>query len=137
MKLVEVIRTDATADRTYNQLIAFCRAIDKTTVTSKDTTGFIVNRLLVPYMLDAMHMADRGDASRSDIDTAMKCGASHPLGPFELADLIGLDTMKFVIDGWHLRYPDDPRFEPSVYLDKLVAEGKLGRKSGEGFFKYN
>uniref|UniRef100_A0A914EBX6 3-hydroxyacyl-CoA dehydrogenase C-terminal domain-containing protein n=1 Tax=Acrobeloides nanus TaxID=290746 RepID=A0A914EBX6_9BILA len=83
-----------------------------------------------------MKMAERGDAEIVDIDTAMKLGTGNPMGPFELLDYIGLDTMKFVVDEWHQRNPEDPRFTPCVKLDKLVKEGKLGRKAGEGFLKY-
>jgi len=81
-------------------------------------------------------LVERGDASPQDVDIAMKLGAGWPMGPFELADYVGLDTNKFIIDGWHESYPDEPLFRPSELLNKLVSEGKLGRKSGEGFYKY-
>lgn len=77
-----------------------------------------------------------GDASIQDVDTAMKLGAGYPMGPFELSDYVGLDTMKFILDGWSKNYPDNPLFKPSSLLDKMVAQGKLGRKSGEGFYPY-
>jgi len=109
----------------------------KTTVDCKDTPGFIVNRLLVPYMMEAVRMLERGDASARDIDTAMKLGAGYPMGPFELADYVGLDTTKFIIDGWSKKYPDVQIFQESPYVNKLVAEGKLGKKTGEGFYKYD
>ena len=108
----------------------------KTTVAAKDTPGFIVNRLLVPNFMEAIRMVERGDATTNDVDIALKLGAGNPMGPFELGDYVGLDTMKFIIDGWHKSYPEEPLFKPSPMLDKLVAEGKLGRKSGEGFYKY-
>ncbi len=114
----------------------FGKSIGKVTVECKDTPGFIVNRLLVPYMFQAVHMLERGDATAKDIDTAMKLGAGYPMGPFELADYVGLDTTKFIVDGWREKYPDDPAFKKSDVLDKLVAEGKYGRKTGEGFYKY-
>uniref|UniRef100_A0A7E4VQD3 3-hydroxyacyl-CoA dehydrogenase n=1 Tax=Panagrellus redivivus TaxID=6233 RepID=A0A7E4VQD3_PANRE len=136
MKLCEVVKGGATSDVVYDSLLAFVRKLGKTPVKCGDTPGFIVNRLLIPYLLEAIHMNERGDASKEDIDTAMKLGTGHPMGPFELLDYIGLDTMKFVVDGWHQRYPDDPRFAPSETLDALVAEGKLGRKSGEGFLSH-
>ena len=79
---------------------------------------------------------ERGDASKEDVDVAMKLGAGHPMGPFTLADMVGLDTCKNIMDGWHKTYPGVELFEPSPMLDKLVAEGKLGKKTGEGFFKY-
>jgi len=82
-------------------------------------------------------MLERGDASARDIDTAMKLGAGYPMGPMELADYVGLDTTKFIIDGWHEEYPDVPLFEPSEILNDLVARNKLGRKTGEGFYKYD
>jgi len=136
MKLLEVIRTNTTSDSTYKELLEFGKSIGKVTVECKDTPGFIVNRLLVPYMFQAIHMYERGDASTKDIDTAMKLGAGYPMGPFELADYVGLDTCKFIVDGWRAKYPDDPTFQSSKVLDKLVSEGKFGRKSGEGFYKY-
>uniref|UniRef100_A0A1I7YFP1 3-hydroxyacyl-CoA dehydrogenase n=1 Tax=Steinernema glaseri TaxID=37863 RepID=A0A1I7YFP1_9BILA len=136
MKLVEVIDGEETSPAVFIALHNFCKTLLKTPVRCEDTPGFIVNHLLIPYLLEAMRMAERGDATRADIDTAMKLGASHPMGPFELSDYIGLDTMKFVIDGWHTRFPDDPRYVPSESLDLLVANGKFGRKTGEGFFKY-
>uniref|UniRef100_A0AC34QQT1 3-hydroxybutyryl-CoA dehydrogenase n=1 Tax=Panagrolaimus sp. JU765 TaxID=591449 RepID=A0AC34QQT1_9BILA len=136
MKLVEVVKGAETTDVVYESLLAFCKRLGKTPVRSRDTPGFIVNRLLIPYLLEAMRMAERGDATKEDIDTAMKLGTGHPMGPFELLDYIGLDTMKFVVDGWHQRYPDDPRFMPSETLDELVKQGKLGRKTGQGFHSY-
>lgn len=88
-------------------------------------------------MYEAVQMYERGDATKEDIDTAMKLGAGYPMGPFELGDYVGLDTMKFIIDGWHARFPDNPAFKPSPLINKLVAEGKFGRKTGEGFYKYS
>jgi len=136
MKLLEVIRTQDTSEAVYQDLLQFGKSIGKTTVECKDTPGFIVNRLLVPYLFEAVRMYERGDASTKDIDTAMKLGAGYPMGPFELADYVGLDTCKFIIDGWRSKYPNDPTFKESPLLNKLVAEGKFGKKSGEGFYKY-
>lgn len=135
MKLLEVIRIPETSDETFNTLLAFGKALGKTTVNCKDTPGFIVNRLLVPYMMEAVRMVERGEATPQDVDTAMKLGAGYPMGPFELTDYVGLDTCKFIIDGWHEKYPDNPLFDPSPLLNKYVAEGKLGNKVGEGFYK--
>lgn len=105
MKLVEVVKVGSgTSENTYNALMDFCKAIGKVPVTCKDTPGFIVNRLLLPYMIESMHMLERGDASARDIDTAMKLGAGYPMGPFELADYVGLDTVKLIIDGWAKRF---------------------------------
>ncbi|VDO26941.1 unnamed protein product [Haemonchus placei] len=136
MKLLEVVRHDETSKETFESLMEYGRNIGKTTVACKDTPGFIVNRLLVPYMFEACRMAERGDASMEDIDIAMKLGAGYPMGPFELCDYVGLDTTKFIMDGWQEQYPSEALFKPSKILDKLVKEGKFGRKSGEGFFKY-
>lgn len=135
MKLLEVIRIPETSDETFNTLLAFGKAMGKVTVNCKDTPGFIVNRLLVPYMMEAVRMVERGDATPQDVDTAMKLGAGYPMGPFELTDYVGLDTCKFILDGWHAKFPDNPLFEPCPLLDKYVAEGKLGNKVGEGFYK--
>ncbi|WP_411025646.1 3-hydroxyacyl-CoA dehydrogenase family protein, partial [Salmonella sp. s55004] len=101
MKLVEVVRTDDTSEDTYNSLMTFAESLGKTPITCKDTPGFVVNRLLVPYMVEAIRLLERGDASAKDIDIAMKLGASYPMGPFELLDYVGLDTTKFIIEGWH------------------------------------
>jgi len=136
MKLVEVVTIDTTSEDTFKTLKTFGESVGKTTVTCKDTPGFVVNRLLCPYMLEAIRLVERGDATFEDVDVAMKLGAGYPMGPFQLLDYVGLDTFKFIIDAWHKRYPDEPRFGPSDTVNKLVSEGKLGVKSGEGFYKY-
>uniref|UniRef100_A0A915JUX8 3-hydroxyacyl-CoA dehydrogenase n=1 Tax=Romanomermis culicivorax TaxID=13658 RepID=A0A915JUX8_ROMCU len=136
MKLLEVIRTNETSDKTFQTFLEYGKKLDKSTVACKDTPGFIVNRLLVPYMLEAIRMLERGDASKEDIDLAMKLGAGYPMGPLELTDYVGLDTCKFIIDGWSEKYPDNALFKPSSLLDKLVREGHFGRKTGQGFYKY-
>ena len=87
------------------------KAMGKATVECKDTPGFIVNRLLVPYLMEAVRMVERGDASARDVDTAMKLGAGYPMGPFELADYVGLDTNKFIMEGWSERFPGEPLFK--------------------------
>ncbi|CAF3738063.1 unnamed protein product [Adineta steineri] len=137
MKLLEVIRTSSTSDETFQTLLAFGKALGKTTVSCKDTPGFIVNRLLVPYMIEAIHMIERGDATPEDIDTAMKLGAGYPMGPIELLDYVGLDTSKYIVDGWKKRFPDDASFKTSELLNKVVGEGKFGKKTGAGFYKYS
>lgn len=137
MKLLEVVRIPETSEDTFQKMQAWGKALGKTTVVCKDTPGFIVNRLLVPSLMEAIRMLERGDASAQDIDTALKLGAGHPMGPFELSDYVGLDVTKFIIDGWHKRFPDNPLFNPSPLLDKFVQEGKLGVKSGEGFYKHS
>ena len=136
MRLVEVIKSDDTSDNTHAALMAFGEAVGKKTVSCKDTPGFVVNRLLVPYLIEAVRMLERGDASAEDIDAAMKLGCGYPMGPMGLLDYVGLDTTKFILDGWHEAYPDEDLFAPSKLLDRLVEEGKLGRKSGEGFYNY-
>ncbi|XP_026741686.1 hydroxyacyl-coenzyme A dehydrogenase, mitochondrial-like [Trichoplusia ni] len=136
MRLLEVVRGAETSDATYKTMMEWGKAVGKTCITCKDTPGFVVNRLLVPYICEAIRLYERGDASARDIDTAMKLGAGYPMGPLELADYVGLDTNKFILDGWHNKYPDQPLFKPIPLLNKLVSEGKLGVKAGEGFYKY-
>ncbi|PNJ84238.1 HADH isoform 9 [Pongo abelii] len=139
MKLVEVIKTPMTSQKTFESLVDFSKALGKHPVSCKDTPGFIVNRLLVPYLMEAIRLYERvsdGDASKEDIDTAMKLGAGYPMGPFELLDYVGLDTTKFIVDGWHEMDAENPLHQPSPCLNKLVAENKFGKKTGEGFYKY-
>ncbi|XP_072392338.1 probable 3-hydroxyacyl-CoA dehydrogenase B0272.3 [Diabrotica undecimpunctata] len=136
MKLLEVIRIPETSDETYNAMMAWGKSIGKVCITCKDTPGFVVNRLLVPYIAEAVRMLERGDASAQDIDTAMKLGAGYPMGPLELADYTGLDTGVFILEGWHKKFPDNQLFNPVELQKKFVKEGKLGRKTGEGFYKY-
>ncbi|XP_057667110.1 probable 3-hydroxyacyl-CoA dehydrogenase B0272.3 [Diorhabda carinulata] len=137
MKLLEVIRIPETSDTTYQTLMAWGKSVGKTCITCKDTPGFVVNRLLVPYLAEAIKLVERGDASPQDVDTAMKLGAGYPMGPLELADYTGLDTTLFIIEGWHKQFPDNSLFTPPEKLKHLVKQGKLGRKTGEGFYKYN
>ncbi|BEI83145.1 hypothetical protein CcaverHIS002_0310130 [Cutaneotrichosporon cavernicola] len=141
MKLVEVVRTPQTNDEAYNLLLHFVDQIGKVGVKAKDVPGFIVNRLLVPYKLEAVRMLERGDASAEDIDIAMKLGAGYPMGPFELFDYVGNDVTEFVSQAW-VPYADKgllPKelVKPVPMLTKMVAEGKLGRKSGAGFYDYS
>jgi 3-hydroxyacyl-CoA dehydrogenase len=136
MKLLEVVQGGATSDATFEKLCNFGTTLGKTVVKCKDTPGFVVNRLLVPYMMEAIRLYERGDASMDDIDVAMKLGAGYPMGPFQLIDYVGLDTTKFIIDGWHAKFPEDPLFAPSPLLDSLVKEGKTGMKAGHGFRSY-
>uniref|UniRef100_A0A7N6A7G0 3-hydroxyacyl-CoA dehydrogenase n=1 Tax=Anabas testudineus TaxID=64144 RepID=A0A7N6A7G0_ANATE len=136
MKLVEVVGTSSTSQETFDSLLNFGKVLGKTPVSCKDTPGFIVNRLLVPYNMEAIRLHERGHGSKEDIDIAMKLGAGYPMGPFELADYVGLDVIKFIMDGWNALEPDNPLFAQSELLNKLVAEGKYGRKTGEGFYKY-
>lgn len=132
MNLVEVVSTPQTSPDIIKQANSFVTSLKKTVVPCGDTPGFIVNRLLVPFLAEAMAMIDRGDASVEAIDTAMKLGAGHPMGPLYLADYIGLDTCLAILKGWDAK---DVKgiFIPKC-LEKLVKEGKLGRKTGEGFY---
>lgn len=136
MKLVEVIKTPQTDQKVYDATKDFVTDIKRTPVECKDRPGFIVNRLLVPYLAQSMALLERGDASKEDIDTAMKLGAGHPMGPITLADFVGLDTCLAILQGWQKKYPDNPDYAVPKILEKLVKEGKFGRKSGEGFYKW-
>jgi len=136
MKLLEVVRTPETSDDTYETLMAWAKAIGKTTITCKDTPGFVVNRLLIPLIAEAIRMLERGDASPKDIDIAMKLGAGFPMGPIELADYVGHDTTNSILIGWHKKFPENPLFNPLPSLQKLVDEKKLGVKTGEGYYSY-
>ncbi|XP_059057660.1 probable 3-hydroxyacyl-CoA dehydrogenase B0272.3 isoform X1 [Achroia grisella] len=135
MRLLEVIKGDQISEATYQTLMEWGKSIGKTCITCKDTPGFVVNRLLGPYSAEAIRLYERGDASKEDIDIGMKLGAGYPMGPFELADYTGLDTNKFVMQVMY-EQTKDPVFRPVPLLDKMVAEGKLGIKTGEGFYKY-
>ncbi len=136
MKLVEVVKTISTSDETVENLQAFGAGLGKTTVMAKDAPGFIVNLLLVPYLLDAMRHYENGLASREDIDNAMKLGCSHPMGPLTLSDFIGLDTMYYIANIMFEEFKDS-RYAAPPLLKRMVLAGHLGRKSGKGFYDYN
>lgn len=136
MKLVEVIRTDETDPAVFEKAYNWVSDIGKVPVSCGDTPGFIVNRLLVPSLLQAMLMADRNDASVKDIDLSMQLGAGHPMGPLHLADYIGLDTCLFIVQGWVEKYPDEPAFVIPDCLKEKVDAGDLGRKTGKGFYNW-
>ncbi|XP_055536747.1 hydroxyacyl-coenzyme A dehydrogenase, mitochondrial-like [Wyeomyia smithii] len=136
MKLIEVIKTDKTSEETFATLMAFGGSLGKTCIKCKDTPGFIVNRLLFSLTSEAQQMLERGDATARDIDMATKLGLGHPMGPFELMDMVGLDVTLSIMQERQSRFPDDPRSKPSPILEKMVASGKLGVKSGEGFYNY-
>jgi 3-hydroxybutyryl-CoA dehydrogenase len=136
MKLVEVVRTLATSDASYEAAAAWCRAIGKTVVTTGDTTGFVVNRLLVPYMLDAVRVYSEGLASRDDIDNAMKLGCGYPMGPLLLVDYVGLDTTLAIAEIMFDEFKE-PRFAPPPLLRRMVLAGRHGRKTGRGFYDWS
>jgi len=135
MKLVEVVRTILTSDQTVKAAWAFVEKLGKTPVATTDTTGFIVNRLLVPYLLEAIRLLEAGIASKEDIDQAMKLGCGYPMGPFALLDLVGLDTTLFVAEVMFQEFRE-PRLAPPPLLRRMVLAGRLGRKSGKGFYDY-
>jgi 3-hydroxybutyryl-CoA dehydrogenase len=135
MKLVEVVRTILTDDAIYEQAIEFGKRLGKTTVRSGDRTGFIVNRLLVPYMLDAIRALEEGVGSIVDIDTAMKLGLGYPMGPFTLGDFVGLDTTYYIAEIMFNEFREK-RFAPPPLLKRMVMAGLYGRKSGRGFYDY-
>ena len=136
MKLVEIVRTAATAADVVAEAVAFVERLGKTSVVTGDRSGFVVNRLLVPYLLDAIRSADEGLAGVADIDTAMRLGCGHPMGPLALSDLIGLDTLQAIAEAMFEEFRE-PRFAPPPLLKRLVAGGRLGRKSGRGFYDYD
>ena len=136
MKLVEVVRTEKTSDEVFQEALNFVASIGKVGVACIDTTGFVVNRLLIPYLLDAIRALEAGIASVKDIDTAMMLGCGHPMGPLTLLDFVGLDTTLYIA-GIMTKEFGLPQYEAPGLLKKMVAEGKLGKKSGEGFYKYD
>ena len=135
MKLVEVIRGIATTDETTEAVKGFATALDKTTIESSDLPGFVVNRILVPMINEACFALMEGTASVEDIDTAMKLGANHPMGPFALADLIGLDVCLAIMETLQAGF-GDPKYRPCPLLRTYVSAGWLGRKTGRGFHIY-
>ena len=137
MKLVEVIPSVRTDEEVTAMVTAFATdVLDKVVVAAKDRAGFVVNMLLVPYLNAAMRMYDDGHASAEDIDNGMKLGAAHPMGPLELSDMIGLDTMMLVAETLFEEYGDDFYLPPPL-LRRMVAAGQLGRKTGRGFYDYS
>ena len=135
MKLVEVVRTIATSDGTIDALLAFARSLGKEPVLAKDNSGFIVNRLLVPYLLDAVRAVEEGVGSAEDIDKGMELGCGHPMGPLKLLDFVGLDTTYAIAEIMFAEYREK-RFAPPPLLKRMVLAGRYGRKSGRGFYEY-
>ena len=136
MKLVEVVQSLLTGDKSVLAAYEWVQAIGKVPVKTKDSTAFIVNRLLVPYLLDAIRVYEGGLATLEDIDQAMKLGCGYPMGPFTLLDLVGLDTTMFVAEVMFEEFRE-PRYAPPPLLKRMVMAGRLGRKSGQGFYGYS
>ncbi len=135
MKLVEVVRTLMTSNESADRATAFVRALGKEPVACRDNSGFIVNRLLVPYLLDAIRAYEEGVGSVEDIDKGMQLGCGYPMGPFTLLDFVGLDTTLYIADIMFDEYREK-RFAPPPLLKQMVLAGRLGRKSGRGFYDY-
>jgi 3-hydroxybutyryl-CoA dehydrogenase len=135
MRLVEVVIGIDTSDATVERAEAFCEAIGKTPIRTKDRSGFIVNMLLVPYLMAGVRMYEEGFAAREAIDEGMRLGCGHPMGPLELADFIGLDVLYAVCDSLYEEFKR-PEYAPPPLLKRMVVSGHLGRKSGRGFYEY-
>lgn len=135
MKLVEIVRTIATSDETTETLREFAQSLGKTPIIAKDTAGFVVNFLLIPYMLSAVRMYENGLATMDDIDTGMKLGCGYPMGPFELLDYVGLDTTLYAAEAIYREYPD-PAYAPPTLLRRMVQAGRYGMKTGKGFREF-
>jgi 3-hydroxybutyryl-CoA dehydrogenase len=135
MALVELVTTVKTADETTKEVRSYAESLGKTVILAKDRAGFVVNMLLVPYMLAAIRMYEAGVASAEDIDTGMRLGANHPMGPLELTDFVGLDTTKFVADVLFDEFKE-PLYASPPLLTRMVEAGLHGRKTGQGFYEY-
>jgi 3-hydroxybutyryl-CoA dehydrogenase len=135
MKLVEVVRTIATSDETFETVFEFAKSLGKEPIRARDNSGFVVNRLLVPYLLDAVRALEEGVGSREDIDRGMELGCGHPMGPLKLLDFVGLDTTYYIAEIMFDEYREK-RFAPPPLLKRMVLAGRLGKKSGRGFYEY-
>jgi 3-hydroxybutyryl-CoA dehydrogenase len=135
MKLVEIVQTISTSQATIATARQFALSLGKTPVIAKDTAGFIVNFLLIPYLLAAIRMLENGMATKEDIDTAMKLGCGYPMGPFTLLDYVGLDTTMWAAEAIYEEYKD-PLYAPPPLLRRMVVSGMFGKKSGKGFYDY-
>jgi 3-hydroxybutyryl-CoA dehydrogenase len=136
MKLVEVVRTIATSDDAFSRVFEFAKAVGKEPITAKDNSGFVVNLLLVPYMLDAVRHLERGVASMEDIDKGMVLGCGYPMGPFTLCDFVGIDTTYRIAEIMFDEYREE-RYAPPPLLKRLVSMGRFGRKTGKGFYDWS
>jgi 3-hydroxybutyryl-CoA dehydrogenase len=135
MRLVEVIRALTTSDDTHETLMAFARSLGKEPIAAPDRPGFIVNRLLVPYLLDAIRAYENGLGTLEDIDAGMKLGCGYPMGPFTLLDFVGLDTTYYIANIMFEEFRE-PQYAPPPLLKRMVLAGRLGKKSGQGFYSY-
>ena len=135
MKLVEVVRTLLTSDETFERAFEFARAVGKEPIACRDNSGFVVNRLLVPYLLDAIRALEEGVGSVEDIDKGMQLGCGYPMGPFTLLDFVGLDTTYYIANIMFEEYREK-RFAPPPLLKQMVLAGRLGKKSGRGFYEH-
>ena len=135
MKLLEIVKTIVTSDETLDVGKEFGKSIGKTVIIAPDTPGFIVNRLLLPFMLGACRMLETGLATKEDIDAGVRLGLGHPMGPLALADLIGMDTILYIANAIYEELKD-PLYTPPIILKKMVSAGWLGRKTGRGFYEY-
>jgi len=136
MKLVEVVKTIVTSDETSDRAFAFAKALGKVPIAAKDNSGFVVNLLLVPYMLDAIRHLERGVATVADIDTGMALGCGYPMGPFMLCDFVGIDTLYKISEIMYDEYREE-RYAPPPLLKRVVALGRYGRKAGQGFYDWS
>jgi 3-hydroxybutyryl-CoA dehydrogenase len=136
MELVEVIKTIATSEDILNTAVEFIKSLGKKPIVAQDTPGFVVNRLLAPFLNNAIRMLEDGIATREDIDNGIKLGLNHPIGPLRLLDFIGLDTVYYGAIDMYDKFKE-PQYAPPVLLGKMVAAGWLGRKSGKGFYDYS
>ncbi len=135
MKLVEVVRTIATSKETEDTVFEFAKSLGKEPIRANDNSGFVVNRLLVPYLLDAVRALEEGVGTKEDIDRGMELGCGHPMGPLRLLDFVGLDTTYFIAEIMFNEYREK-RFAPPPLLKRMVLAGRLGKKSGRGFYDY-
>jgi len=135
MKLLEIVKTIATSEETLEISKVFGKSLGKTTVIAQDIPGFIVNRIVTPFLLNAIRMLEANIATREDIDNALNLGMNHPMGPLRLLDLIGIDTVFFATNAMYEEFKD-PQFAPPPLMKKMVTAGWLGRKTGKGFYEY-
>ena len=135
MKLLEIVKTIATSDETLEMSKAFGKSLGKSIVVAKDAPGFIINKLFIPFILNAIRMLEANIATREDIDTAISLGLNHPMGPLTLTDFLGIDTLYYAACDMYEKFKD-PQYAPPILLQKMIAAGWYGRKTGKGFYEY-